>query len=249
MNRRESRPLDPTPAVTRDDIVFFSTPPHECSYLEGMQAVTLFADPRVRLDRERYTRLSRSGFRRSGNHVYRPTCPACDACVPVRIPVDGFAPSRQQRRTQKRNDDLNVTIAAPRFELEHFNLYERYLKERHRGGGMDVTSPEQYMSFLCSNWCDSVFIEFRHDQRLVGVAVTDVLDDGYSAVYTFFEPAEARRSLGRFAILTQIDLARREGKPHLYLGYWIAACGKMDYKTEYRPLEGFRHGRWEVLDA
>ena len=247
MNRDGSHRGSLAPRGPGEELVFFSTPPHECSYLEDVQAVTLFADPRVRLDRRRYSELSRAGFRRSGNHVYRPTCPSCNACVPVRIPVDRFTPNRQQRRTMRRNEDLEITVAEPRFELEHFNLYERYLKRRHRGGGMDVTSPEQYVSFLCSTWCDSVFIEFRHEQRLVAVAVTDVLDDGYSAVYTFFEPSEDKRSLGRFAILKQVELARRDARPHLYLGYWIGACAKMDYKTEYRPLEGLEQGRWTTL--
>lgn len=231
--------------MKREELVFFSTPPHRCSYLPQEEAVTLFADPRIQLDRELYSVLSHAGFRRSGNHVYRPRCPDCQACVPVRIPVTHFTPSRRDRRNLKANADIEINIAPPRFELEHFNLYERYLKARHPDGGMDVTSPEQYMSFLCSGWCDSLFLEFRIDRRLVCVAVTDVLNDGYSAVYTFFEPRETRRGLGRFAILSQIDLARAQGKDYIYLGYWIANSPKMEYKSEYRPLEEFSGGRWQ----
>lgn len=234
--------------MKREELVFFSTPPHRCSYLPEAEAVTLFADPRTRLDRGVYSTLSRMGFRRSGNHVYRPRCPNCAACVPVRIPVDDFTPSRRDRRTRTGNADLEINIAPPRFELEHFNLYERYLRARHRDGGMDVTSPEQYMSFLCSAWCDSLFVEFRAGRKLVCVAVTDVLEDGYSAVYTFFEPRESRRALGRFAILTQIDMARRQGKPFVYLGYWIQDSPKMAYKADYQPLEEYSEGAWRPFE-
>lgn len=235
--------------MKREELVFFSTPPHRCSYLPDAEAVTLFADPRMRLDRDVYSALSRMGFRRSGNHVYRPRCPSCQSCVPVRIPVEDFAPSRRDRRTRSANQDLEVNIAPPRFELEHFNLYERYLRARHRDGGMDVTSPEQYMSFLCSAWCDSLFVEFRAGRKLVCVAVTDVLEDGYSAVYTFFEPRESQRSLGRFAVLTQIEMARRQSKPFLYLGYWIGNSPKMAYKADYQPLEEYSDGVWRPFDS
>lgn len=225
---------------------FYATPPHECSYLSDRQSVTLFADPRFPKTNTLYAALSQRGFRRSGEHLYQPHCPGCSACIPIRVPVGEFRPRRQQRRTWRQNQDLQVTIKPPRFETEHFDLYRRYIASRHAGGGMDDPSPNSYMNFLTASWSDTIFIEFRTgDRQLLAVAVTDRLPDALSAVYTFFEPDAVRRSLGRHAILYQIELARHSRRPWLYLGYWIAECRKMAYKTEYQPLEYFSQGEWQ----
>ena len=135
----------------------------------------------------------------------------------------------------------------PSFSEEQFALYTRYLRQRHAGGGMDEPEEHQYLDFLTAAWCDTRFLEFRLDSRLVAVAVTDVLDDALSAVYTFFDPDLAGRGLGRYAVLRQIARARTEGRRWLYLGYWIAESPKMAYKGQYRPLERYTEGAWRRL--
>jgi arginyl-tRNA--protein-N-Asp/Glu arginylyltransferase len=226
---------------------FFASPPHACHYLPGRQAVTLFADPRAPLGPSVYAELIDHGFRRSGQYLYRPRCPGCQECIPVRIPVGRFRSSRKDRRTWARNQDLRVSRLAPAYQDEHFALYRRYVTARHPRGGMDEADPARYMEFLVSSWCDTEFYEFRTGSSVLAVAVVDRLPQGLSAVYTFFEPGEAQRSLGRYAILWEIETARREGLPWLYLGYWIRDCPKMSYKSEYRPLQAYRNGRWEDI--
>ncbi|MCC6709541.1 MAG: arginyltransferase [Gammaproteobacteria bacterium] len=223
---------------------FFTSPPHECGYLPQREAVTMFADPRINLSVDAYTWLSAHGFRRSGTHVYRPHCADCSACIPVRIAVPEFALNRAQRRTLARNTDVEFHARAPRFEREHFHLYERYLRARHPDSHMDSTNPSAYMSFLTALWCDTTFYEFRCGEELLAVAVVDRLGDGLSSVYTFFAPDQAERSLGRLAVLKQVEWAAALGLPWVYLGYWIRDCRKMAYKDEYAPLEFYINGEW-----
>lgn len=225
----------------------YATPPHDCSYLSDRQATTVFIDPRFPKDTVLYEVLSQHGFRRSGEHLYRPHCHSCEACIPVRIPVWVFEPRRSQRRIWKRNQDLTVTTVPNVFKREHFNLYCLYLAARHRGGGMDNPTPESYMQFLTSDWSDTIFYEFRLKRQLLGVAVVDVLESGTSAVYTFFDPSYPERSLGVYAILWEIEETKRLQFDWLYLGYWIRECRKMRYKIEYHPLEHYHHGVWQRL--
>ncbi len=217
---------------------------HRCSYLPGQQAVSLFLDPALPKDMALYSRLARHGFRRSGDEVYRPQCPGCQACVPVRIPVHEFAANRRQRRTYYANRDLEIQRRPPAFSEEYFRLYCSYLAARHPGGGMDDPDPENFLRFLTAGWCDTFFLELRLDAALVAVAVVDRLEDGLSAVYTFFDPAHSRRSLGGHAVLLEIEEVRRLGLDWLYLGYWISACKKMNYKGDFRPLECYQGGQW-----
>lgn len=223
---------------------FYATPPHDCNYLPGRQAVTLFADPRFRKNNRLYSALADSGFRRSGEHLYVPYCKSCSSCIPVRILVNEFVPSRRQARARRRNSDLVVRKRMAEFDPEHYELYCRYLAARHRGGGMDNPTPDTYMEFLTSSWSDTFFYEFRDANHLLAVAAVDLMQNALSAVYTFYEPDLTDRSLGRFAILVEIDEARRMGLDWLYLGYWIRQCRKMNYKNEYQPLEYFREGEW-----
>lgn len=225
-------------------LAFYATPPHACSYLPGRTAVTLFADPYARLSSRIYSRLAHYGFRRSGRHIYRPACPGCDACIPVRVPVAWFRPRRSQRRAWRQNEDLAVRERTAVLREEDFALYRRYVSSRHPGGGMDHSTPEQYLEFLTSDWSETRFVEFRLDGALAMIAVLDRLEDALSAVYTFFDPDLHGRSPGTFAILWAIEQARRLGLSWLYLGYWIADCAKMSYKDQFRPLEQFRDGRW-----
>ncbi|WP_300729794.1 arginyltransferase [Pseudomonas sp.] len=227
---------------------FYATQPHTCSYLPDEQATTLFLDPSQPMDVQVYADLSEMGFRRSGDHLYRPHCLKCDACTAARIPTALFVPNRQQKRIFKRNSDLTVQAVKPSFSEEHFDLYQRYIEQRHADGDMFPPSRDQFSTFLVRDLPFSTFYEFRLDKRLMAVAVTDVLPNGLSAVYTFYEPAEERRSLGRYGILWQIAEARRLGLDALYLGYWIKNCKKMNYKTEYRPIELLISQRWSTLN-
>ncbi len=229
------------------DLVFYASPPHECSYLPEREAITLFADPYAAMTPALYSALAEMGFRRSGNYVYRPRCATCDACKPARIPAEAFVPDRSQRRAWQRNSDLTVNVLPAEYREEHYRLYRRYIHSRHADGGMDVDAPERYLEFLGSSWMKSEFVEFRLQGRLMMVAVIDVMADGLSAVYTFFDPDESRRSLGTYAILWQLAEARARGLPYVYLGYWIAESPKMAYKQRYHPLELYRLGNWRPL--
>jgi arginyl-tRNA--protein-N-Asp/Glu arginylyltransferase len=226
---------------------FFLTPPHPCSYLAGLEARTVFADPDARPDRHAQTVLAAHGFRRSGRYVYRPTCASCSACVPVRIPVAAFRPDRSQRRTLVRNRDLTVRAAPTEYRREHLDLYDRYQAWRHPDGGMLALDPDRYLEFFTSPWSETSFHELRLGPTLVGLTITDRLDDGLSAVYTYYAPEQAGRSLGTFAVLWLIEEARRLGLAWVYLGYWIEQSPKMAYKAKFRPLEAFRDGRWLPL--
>ncbi len=221
----------------------FLTTYYPCSYLPGRQARNLVADPTV-TDNRLYTRLSELGFRRSVDHVYRPHCRCCTACRSLRIPVDRFQPNRSQRRIWNRNQDLQVQVIDAEFKEEHFQLFARYLGARHIGGGMDPANSESYWSFITSRWSPTGLGEFRDHRKLMAVAVMDRLDNGLSAVYTFFDPLEATRGLGTFAILWQIAEARRLELKWVYLGYWIEQCAKMAYKTRFKPHEIFVAERW-----
>jgi len=226
---------------------FYATQPHACSYLPNEQATTLFLDPSLPMNGQIYAELSELGFRRSGDHLYRPHCQLCKACVPARIPVARFRPSRKQQRVLKRNLDIKVTRCDPGFTEERYQLYARYISERHADGDMFPPSRGQFSTFLVSNLPYAFFYEMRVEERLIGIAVTDVLPNGMSAVYTFYDPNEEKRSLGVFGILWQIAETRRLGLDAVYLGYWIKGCRKMSYKTEYRPIELFVNQRWVAL--
>lgn len=224
----------------------FLTDAHPCSYLAGHTARNLVADPLAVCD-TLYSALVLHGFRRSGEHVYRPHCQGCHACQSLRIPVQRFEPSRSQRRTAERNRDLQVALVEPVLREEHFRLFARYLALRHPDGGMDDATPESYLGFIRSNWSRTFLAEFREPAgRLLAVAVIDALGDGLSAVYTYYEPEADARALGTQAILWQIGEARRRALPHVYLGYWIAGCRKMNYKTRFRPCEVFVNGDWRA---
>ena len=229
------------------DLKVYTTYPHSCSYLEEQEATTLFIDPRQQMDKNLYSNLSLLGFRRSGNHVYRPHCTHCEACIPARIPVAGFKPKRSQRRTLARNADLRVERSEDIRDDQAFELYQRYIQLRHSDGDMYPPDREQYESFLNNAWNCTRYYRFCQRDTLLGVAVVDELVDGLSAIYTFFEPEEQKRSLGNYAVLWQIEKAREMGLHYLYLGYWIRDCQKMAYKSEYRPLELYVNSRWASL--
>jgi arginine-tRNA-protein transferase len=231
----------------RRQLAFYASVPTPCSYLPGRTAVTVFVDPLARMNVARYGWLVERGFRRSGEHVYMPYCPGCDACVPARIPVADFKPNRSQRRIFRRNSDLSVRRVPTAFVDEHYRLYQRYVSARHAGSSMENYGPEHYTSFLACDWGESYLYEFRDASRLVAVASVDHLESGLSAVYTFFDPELSQRGLGVYAVLWQVETARRMGLPFVYLGYWIAACENMRYKANFQPLQIYRGDHWELL--
>ncbi len=220
---------------------------HACGYLPARSARSAFIDPEFPLSAARYGTLLDLGFRRSGAYVYRPACASCRDCLAARIPVAEFKPDRSQRRCLKRNADLKLKCEAALTE-EHYALYRRYLFARHAGGGMNPEDYKAFRSFLECPWGDTQFWSLRGDGRLLAVAVVDVVPQGLSAVYTFYEPDERRRGLGTCAVLQQIEAAREMGKPYVYLGYWVPRSAKMDYKRRYRPLEILMRDQWRHLD-
>lgn len=223
----------------------FTTQPHSCSYLPNNVATTLFVDPLTRIDKTLYSRLSDFGFRRSGRHIYTPHCSNCSACIPARVLAEAFVPNRAQRRIIKRNSDLEFHYYDSIDSDECYELYDRYISLRHKDGDMYPPTREQYENFLTSEWGVTQYIGLKKQDELKALMVTDVLDNGLSAVYTFFDPQEDRRSLGSYGILSQINLAAKHlNLPYVYLGYWIKDCAKMNYKTAYQPLELYINGDW-----
>ena len=233
------------PDYVTDKITLFLSGEHPCSYLPGKFSQEIYAQPITRFDNRMYSQLIYSGFRRSGELVYRPHCKFCSSCIPVRIPCDLFQPRRIHKRILKRNADISIRMSGACFEQAHFDLYTRYVNQRHPNGGMDNPEPREYMEMLTCQWTETRFMEFFVADKLVAVAVIDILNDGYSAVYTFFDPELTNaRSLGIFAVLKQIELLSQQPGQYLYLGYMIEECKKMSYKKEFNPLEQYINNNW-----
>lgn len=236
-------------------IQFYTSASYPCSYLPNTTARSLVAMPLEEINAGIYSQLALNGFRRSGEHVYRPFCAPCLQCVPVRIVVNDFLPNRSQKRNLKQWQDLQQQWMPLQFDPQHFELYKRYQKVRHAGGGMDQDDAEQYQQFLATSLVDTAILTFYDNPNnpteathndLKIVSVVDYLKDGLSAVYTFYDP-EAASGLGTYSILCLIEHARRLGLPYVYLGYWIKDSQKMNYKTFYRPLEGYIDNKWQLL--
>ena len=226
----------------------FRTSAHSCSYKEGEDAVTVFVDPELVIDQSLNSKLSEIGFRRSGAHLYRPDCDFCAACISCRVPVARFNWGRRQRKIWKLNQDLDIEHRNDLDDSDSYALYKRYINTRHRDGDMYPATPEQFEAFIKTGTDDTLFYKFYHGDKLLAVSVMDVLQQGLSAVYTFFDPDYGKRSLGNFVILWQIRKAVEMNLAYLFLGYWIKGCAKMQYKSSFRPIELLIEGNWILLN-
>ena len=226
---------------------FYLTVPYPCSYLHGLQARSQVATPAFLIGAQVYSELVQHGFRRSGTYTYRPQCENCHACVPLRVPAKTFKANRSQQRAWKQHAHLNATLHPLQDNAEHYDLYQRYQRVRHPDCGMDNDDRESYQNFLLQSHVDSVLVEFREQGVLRMVSLIDLLSDGLSSVYTFYDPDIPRARFGVYNVLWQIELCRRLNLDYVYLGYWIEGSRKMSYKTQYQPAQGLIDGAWQAL--
>jgi len=235
----------PTASLPR---YFWRTAPHSCPYLAGRVERNVFTEIGGKDGHAGYDALVRHGFRRSQRIVYRPDCPSCSACVPVRVVADGFAPSRSLRRVLAENRDMDATESPAVATLEQFRLFGRYALERHDGGEMAAMTFHDYRRMIEDSPVETAVVEFRSTGgALAAACLMDRVSEGLSAVYSFYDPALAARSLGTYMVLWLIYRARADRLPYVYLGYWIAQSRKMSYKTRFRPLEAFGPDGWRLL--
>ncbi|WP_100657074.1 arginyltransferase [Alteromonas flava] len=225
---------------------FGLTQTFECSYIPAQREQLLVYVEENDDQNAQYELLIRAGFRRSGEQIYRPHCPNCNACESLRIPVHEFRPSKSQKRILAKNNDVSVQYRREALP-EHYQLYERYISGRHADGSMYPPSPSQYENFIHCSWNQPLFFEAWHADKLIAVSVVDELSDAYSALYTYFAPELADRSPGKLMILKILEHAQNQAKDFVYLGYQIDACQKMNYKKDFYPHERFFANQWHRI--
>ncbi len=229
---------------------FYVTTPYKCGYLPNKLAQSLIAAPHHLVDANIYNGLIQQGFRRSGKFAYRPHCENCSACIPVRIVLNEFAPTRSQKRAYKQHADLTARITPVSYNQSHFELYSHYQALRHADAELinqaeTKDDAEQYRQFLCESNVESLLVEFRDAKNQVKiVSVIDAVHDGISAVYTFYDALDTKASYGTYSIMWLAEWAKNLNLPYLYLGYWIEASKKMSYKQAFKPQERLMDGEW-----
>lgn len=238
---------------------FFLTAPTPCPYLPAEQERKVFTHLVGEKAPELNDLLTQGGFRRSQNIAYRPACETCRACISVRVLADEFAPSRNMQRINQRNRDLVGAVMAAEPTTEQYSLFRTYLDARHNNGGMSDMTMLDYAMMVEDSHVNTEIIEYRlrgpdsfvsdrGESPLIAVALCDRMADGYSLVYSFFDPDLGHRSLGTFVILDHIERARRAGLPHVYLGYWVRGSRKMEYKIRFSPQEHLGPRGWERFE-
>lgn len=241
-------------AMIPEALQYYATAPYDCSYIDGQIARSQVAVSGGTIQNAAYTSLIHQGFRRSGAFIYRPQCDHCQACQSIRLPVIRVVPNRSQMRALKQHQHMQVKLSKPYFSAEHYALYARYQSAKHTGGGMDQDDASQYVEFLVKSSVDTMLVEFREPSTGTGagvlkmVSIVDKLQDGLSAVYTFYDPTPGQ-SLGTYNVMWQIEHTRSLGLTHLYLGYWIANLPKMAYKARFRPAEILHQGQWRAFSS
>ncbi|WP_282120504.1 arginyltransferase [Ruegeria atlantica] len=225
---------------------FYVTAPQPCPYLEGRMERKLFTALQGEGADQLNNSLSQQGFRRSQNVLYRPSCSDCAACLSARIDVTAFRPSKSQKRAAKRNAYLQRRANSPWATDEQYELFRRYLDTRHADGGMADMDVFEFAAMIEETPIRSWVVEYADPESgdLIGVSLTDVLDDGLSMVYSFYTPQQPQNSLGTYMILDHIDIAREAGLPYVYLGYWVPGSPKMGYKARFSGLEAYYQGEW-----
>ena len=233
--------------MTEQNFKLGLTKTFDCNYLADQQEQLLIAvDERLQTNTS-YTWLMEQGFRRSGEQIYRPHCPACSQCQSIRVMADDFALSKSQKRIMKKNAAFKITQSFA-IKDDYYPLYEAYINTIHRDGSMFPATKEQYRNFLTNNITKQLFIETWDKDKLICVAVTDCLENALSAVYTFYHPNYQHASLGVFSILNQLRITKEWHKPFLYLGYQIDDCQKMNYKNRYFPYQRLINNRWIIVN-
>ena len=236
-------------ATNKGLLEFYITPEHTCPYLEEKQSKTLFMSPEIAPNDRLYDSLINNGFRRSGDHIYRPHCNDCKACISIRIACEDFIPSKQQKRCANKGTRFSQQIQPACFDQQHYELFERYINARHTDGDMYPTSEKQYKDFILCDWLNTQFLDLIEPTTgdLIGCLVFDELNSGTSAIYSFFDPDYSKFSPGRLLVLNLVSLTKQKQLKYVYLGYWIKNCRKMSYKGEYRPIECFTNDHWVKL--
>ncbi len=228
-------------------IQLFLTESDKCSYLDDRQQRMLLVDPNHPLDNSLATYFSNHGFRRSGNMTYRPKCDNCQQCVSVRVPAIHYSPSKSQRRIIRKNKDIQVSLEPLSNALDYFPMYYEYQKSRHPDGSMCDSSEEKYLTFIQSDYTDTALMVRRLGSEVISVTIVDLFHDGVSLLYTFFDPQYSDMSPGKAAIIDTISYCRHQGMPYAYLGFWIKDSNKMNYKTQFQPIEGYFDGEWKIM--
>tara|TARA_B110000971_G_scaffold206958_1_gene230705 strand:+ start:3160 stop:3894 length:735 start_codon:yes stop_codon:yes gene_type:complete len=228
-----------------EKIQFYVTTKYPCGYINNQEAQSIVATPYKKIDTYTYADLIQQGFRRSGQYVYKPQCHECTACIPIRICVNKFQRSSSQKRILKKHSFVTAKIIPLNFEKEHYDLYVSYQNNRHRLSSETNNDIADYNDFLIKSNVNTKIIEFRTEEKLLMVTIVDLVKNGISAVYTFYDCNDSRLSLGTYSIIWLLNFCKRENFNYLYLGYWINESNKMKYKINFKPYELMINGAWQ----